>query len=184
MHAGQVDGPATVVLELIRHAHDRVETGEMLEERIARLRDQYFIARIAQQLEQHRVRVAGADGQHDALGGDDDVAPSEVVGNGLSRGQRAHGLGPVGQPAGIGQRGQQIVRVDQLCVGRIRLREIDVRPVLPVQPSPCFRQRVLVQVGRNAPREHHGRISTLSITSPSMRRSTMSMPFRTCANTV
>ena len=65
LEAGAVDRPCAVVLQPVRGGLDAIETCQHVEERIARLRDEHAISRIAQQLEQLGVRFARAGRQDD-----------------------------------------------------------------------------------------------------------------------
>ena len=64
-----VELPSAVKLETVMLEGHAVEIGQVLDQRIARPRRQHRIARIAQQLEQQRIRLARAGGQHDSIGG-------------------------------------------------------------------------------------------------------------------
>ena len=87
-----VDPPRAVILERVRNRRHRFERGQVLEQRIARVRHQHRVAGIAQQLEQQCVGFAGARRQRHAIGGDHDAAPAEVGSHGRSRGPQAKRL--------------------------------------------------------------------------------------------
>ena len=81
LDAGEVDRPATVHVEIVgRAVATQIEARQMIEQRIARPRHQHLVAGVRQQLEQQRVAVAGAGGQHDALGRARSNALPRVVG--------------------------------------------------------------------------------------------------------
>ena len=65
--AVEVDVPVAVVGQAITHRPNPFQSRQVVEERIARLWDQHGVARIAEQLEQQRVRLAGAGGDHDLV---------------------------------------------------------------------------------------------------------------------
>src|SRR4029453_15935840 len=52
LDAREVERPRTLILERVGNHVDRLETRQMLEERIARSGDKHLLARIAEQLEQ------------------------------------------------------------------------------------------------------------------------------------
>jgi hypothetical protein len=79
LDAGEVHLPVAGVAKLVAPHAQRLEAGQVLEEGIAGLGDQHRVARIAEQLEEVRVRFAGAGGQDHA----------RRITNGLARGQRA-----------------------------------------------------------------------------------------------
>ena len=81
----------------------------MIEQRIARRRDQHRVAgRAAEQLEQPGVRLAGARRQHDALRIDAAAAARVVGRDGPAGGRQAERLGLVRQRLRRAERLQQV----------------------------------------------------------------------------
>ncbi len=113
----EIDRPRAVVVEVVRPGRHRVEPRQVVEQRIARPRHQHLVARIGQQLEEQRVRLARAGGEDDAIGGSGDAAPRVVGGDGLPRLRQAERLRLVLQPARVGQRRQQIRRDSRIRRG-------------------------------------------------------------------
>ena len=82
----------------------RVERGEVLEQRVARRRHEHLVARVAEQLEEQRVRLARAGGQHDAIARHAHAAAAEIAHHRVARGRQAERLaartrGRTGAPA-------------------------------------------------------------------------------------
>ncbi len=93
VHALKVHVPPPVVVERVAPRPDPVERRQMLEERVARRRDEHGLrAGIAEELEQQRVRLAGARGHCDVLRRNLHAAARVVGGNGLSRRRKTKGL--------------------------------------------------------------------------------------------
>ena len=95
--AVDVERPLPVVLEVVGARPDGVQRGQVLEERVARRRHEHLVAGIAEQLEEHRVRVARAGGQHDAVARHGHAAAAEVAHHRVARGRQSEGLRRVGE---------------------------------------------------------------------------------------
>ena len=78
--------PLKAIVRLDMHI---VETREVLDERVTRPRGEHHIARIAEQLEEQRVRLARAGRNDRALRRDRHAAPREVVRDGGARHRQA-----------------------------------------------------------------------------------------------
>jgi hypothetical protein len=64
----QIEMPAMIVEKFIGSEPNVVELRQEIEERVARLADQHFIAGIAQEAEEEAVSLAGASGEEDLPG--------------------------------------------------------------------------------------------------------------------
>src|SRR5687768_9565811 len=120
----EVDLPPAVIRELIGLGPDSLEPGQEFEERIARLRNQYRIARVTEQLEEPAVRLAGTRGQHEMVWIDAGAAPFEFTGHCLSCRTESLRVWLIRQSRRRGQRFEQVGRVRQLHLRRIRCAEI------------------------------------------------------------
>ena len=172
---------------------DRFEPRQVLEQRIARLRHQHLVAGIAQQLEQQRVRLAGARRQRHAIGGDDDAAAAEVGGDRLARRPAGRAAADRSRaPRGFGERLEQILRIGEagarsdwtrsdrsIGAPRAALRVERARHRVAARGSSAAATRSCMT--RCSQRLTS---STRSITSPSRMPSTTSMPATTVPNTV
>ena len=86
---------------VLDHAH-RFESGEKVEQRIRRARDQDFVAGVGQQFEDERVGFAGAGGEQNTAGVD---ASGVIFGDCGASGRHSGGSGLIAERARIGQRG-------------------------------------------------------------------------------
>ena len=127
----------------------------MFEQRIARPRHQHFVAGIAERLEQHGIGLAGAGGEHDALGRSHDGTTGKLGRNRATRRGQTERLGAIFQSAGVRQRGQEIIRVVEARPGRIRQREIDNRLAIPRHPRKGGAQSIRGQISWDAVGEQH-----------------------------
>ena len=109
-------------------AMSTIQAREVVEKRVTGPRYQHFIPSVGEQFEDHRVRVARAGRQYDAVLIDRD-APAPIVGGDrpprLGQAERAR---LIRQPAGVRERRQQIGRVLEPCTCWIRLGQIQQRP--------------------------------------------------------
>ena len=96
------------MLQRIGHRLDGLEAREVVEERVAGMGHEHAIARVTEQLEQQRVRVARAGGEGHPVRVHRTAVAEELAGNGLACARQAEGLRVVGQARRIGQRRQQI----------------------------------------------------------------------------
>ena len=149
------------------------------------MRHQHRVAGIAQQLEQQRVRLAGARRQRDAIGGD-----RRCRGGGSRRRppraptSRPSGCGSYRSARGSRERLEQILRIGEAGAGRIGLRQVDDRrAVARTLAHRCGQRRARSACssrlfGTVVTEELIQRLtsSTRSITSPSRMPSTTSMP--------
>ena len=96
-----VEMPFAVVRERVAAQLDRLELCEELEERIARARHEHLVAGVAEQLEQERVRLAGARVRQDALRCRPAPRRAKIAGDGGPRGLETEGRGiaAVGPPS-------------------------------------------------------------------------------------
>ena len=85
----RVQMPAIVVKERVRDQPNIVQIGEKIEERIARLRNQHLVPRIAKQPKKVAVSLAGAGCQEEVLRIDRGSMPGIVAGHGFPRLQQA-----------------------------------------------------------------------------------------------
>src|SRR6185503_14692171 len=104
-----------------------LERGEMVEQRIAWLRNQYSVARVAQQLEQPRIGLAGAGGQHDLRRVDAGAAAPLIVRHRRASRWQTEWLRVVVKRLGTGERVEQSRRVGDAAARRVRFRQIDNR---------------------------------------------------------
>ena len=110
-----VDRPRVVFEQTIRTQRHGFESGQQLEQRVARLRDEHRVTGIAEQLEQQRVRLARAGGDDDAIGRDDAAATGVVARDRLVERRRgpavqARNDGRARRPAARGRRRDSRVR--------------------------------------------------------------------------
>src|SRR4051812_22858834 len=93
----EIDLPAVIVNEFVRDKLNVLDVGEELKERIAGLRDEYFVTGFAKQAETIAVSLTGADGEDDVLGRDDSSLLGVVRGYGFAGGQHPLGGGLVSE---------------------------------------------------------------------------------------
>ena len=98
----EVEVPLAVVGEGVGPHPHRLERREELEEGVAGAGHEHLVARVAQQLEEEGVGLAGAGREEHAIGGEREAAAGEVRGHGRARGREAEGRGLVAQ--GLGAR--------------------------------------------------------------------------------
>ena len=144
-----VDLPAVLVDQRHRLEADVVEGGEEVEEGVAGLEDEDFVAGIAEQAEEKAVGLAGAGGEDDLLGIECDAVVSIVGRDGLASGEKAVRLGVVAEGAGIGERVEQGRRVGEAAARGIRGSEVSNRETgfeaLAVRASQVGRFRVPIR---------------------------------------
>jgi hypothetical protein len=144
----EVEVPLAVVHERVAPRLDRLELGEELEQRIARARHQHLVAGVAEQLEQERVRLAGARVQQDALGVDRRAAARRSRGRRRPGRLEAEGGGIVAPGLVAGERREQLGRVGERGARRVRQREVEEGP-----PSArCAASRSASRLGRRSKR--------------------------------
>jgi hypothetical protein len=91
------------IVQVIGNRGHEIEPCQVLEQRIARLGDEHFVAGPGQQLEQQRVRLAGARGQHDAARVDTHALPLVVARHGFPRVESTERSRVVAERFGIGE---------------------------------------------------------------------------------
>src|ERR1039458_102434 len=86
----EVDLPAVIVNQWVRDEFDIGEIGEKFEQRIARLRHENLVVRIAEQTEDVGIGFAGAGGQNESFGIEIENAVRLVIvpTNGVARTQQ------------------------------------------------------------------------------------------------
>ena len=156
LDAGEVDVPNPVEGEPIRQGDQTLETRQIVEQRIARFRHQHRFAGVGQQLEEERIRLARARGEHDALCVDGRALARVITGDGHSRRPEAKRRGPIRFAPGAAQGGAQCLDgVRNAHSGRIRLGQIeDLASGTPLMRQP--RERVFGR-GPSEPTGEHGR---------------------------
>ena len=122
-----VDLPAVLIDEGHGLEADVVEGGEEIEERVAGLQDEDFVAGVREQAEEKAVGFAGAGGEDDLLRIECNAVVGIVGADGLAGGEEAAGLGIVVEGAGIGERGEQGRRVGEAAARGIGLGEVGSR---------------------------------------------------------
>ena len=132
-----------------------IETRQVIEQRIARPRHEHLVAGVGQQLEQQRVRLARARGQHDALG-----RRRRRPGARSRRRRPARASSDAERlrrrsaaPRAIGERREQIGRIVEARARRIRLGEIDERLVPSRARAQRLGQPIARQIRRKAARD-------------------------------
>src|SRR5208282_1128800 len=123
----EVDLPAVIVEQRIRHEFNVSKIGEKLEQRITRLRYKNLVSGIAEQTEDIRISFAGAGGQKQALGVEIEnlVRLAIVAAHGLARPEQTARLRFVMHRIRIRQRGEHDFRIGaDASLGRVRHREI------------------------------------------------------------
>ncbi len=93
--AVEVNLPAVVVDEMKRPKLYVLNRGEKIEERIARMRDEDFVAGLAEQSEEERIRLARAGRQNEMLGIDAGALLFVIANHRIPRGSQAFRVGIV-----------------------------------------------------------------------------------------
>ena len=137
-----VVAPAAVRIERIGHGPHRLEPAQDLEERVARDRDEDFVAGIAQHLEQERVRLARAGGQDDPARIDRRSVAGELGADRRAGGEEAPRIGCVVETGPAGERPEEVVRVAQAGASRVGAGQVDQRNSLILQGIPRHREPV------------------------------------------
>ena len=104
-----------------------VEIGQVLDQRVARPWREHRIARVTQQLEQQRIRLARAGGQDHSTCGNRQTTPREVIRDGVPCRKQSEGFRLVAKRPVVHHRGEQPVRICQACSRGIRERQVDNR---------------------------------------------------------
>jgi hypothetical protein len=120
-----IDKPTFVVSKGVLMDPHAFELGQVVKQRIRRPRDEDFITRIAEQLEEKRVCFARARGEKHAIRINGLTSGSGIVaGYCLARAPKTEGNRFVFQAAGVGKRVVKIWILDA-CMGRIRLSQVE-----------------------------------------------------------
>jgi hypothetical protein len=154
LDAGQVDRPGAVVLQVVGNRGHEIEPCQVLEQRIARLGDEHFVAGAREQLEQQRVRLAGARGQHDAAGVDSHALPLVVARHGFPCVESAERSRVVAERFGIGERAEQVGWIFESRSRGIGAGEVEHRTTVRPRRRHHRRQAVGRKLCRQAIREH------------------------------
>ncbi len=142
----RIDLPAVVVDQRRGFELHIVQHREKVEERVARLRDQDFAARIAEEAEEEAVGLAGAGGEDDLAGIEDDAVVGVIAANSLTCAKQASGLRIVVQGLGIGERRQQSAVEREAAASGIRGRKVGNRQSLLKAPAVSKSQLALLRV--------------------------------------
>ena len=156
LDAGQVDGPRAVAGEVVVAGHEQIHLRQVVEERIARARHEHFIALVAEQLEQQRIRLAGAGRQGDAIRRHRHALSGVLARHRLARGRSSEGARLVRQCAQVGERLDEVGRIGQGGLRRIRERQIEDRPSRRPHRRNGASQAVRRQIGGQAGGEEFG----------------------------
>ena len=143
-------------VEIVGARDDEIELAQRIEQRVARTRDEHLVAGVREELEEHRIGVAGARRHDDAIGRDVESLPRVIARDRVARLGQAERRRRIDEPARIGERRQQVRRIVEAGTRRIRFREID--QWTPGRPLRRDRDREAVrrQLVRNARGKHHG----------------------------
>ena len=120
--------------------------GQVLEEGIAGTRNEDLVAGIGQQLEQQRVRVAGARGENNLIRGNRDALSLVLARHGLTGSGHAPRVRLVDERAIIRKRRQQIRRVIEAGACRVGQGQVDDRAALCAHIGQRPRQPVRRQI--------------------------------------
>ena len=138
LDAPDVDGPGCVVLELVRNGHHRIEARQVIEQRIARMRNQHLVAGSAQQFEQQRIGFARTRCQRNSIDRGRQSSPFEISHHRLTGLEYSQRFGRVDQTARVTERRKQIVRIRKAGTRGIRRREIEDRLIPPSHARPAL----------------------------------------------
>jgi hypothetical protein len=123
-----IELPAPVIRQQVRTRHHTIEACQMLEQRIARRRDEHVVSGgRAEKLEEHRVGFARTRRQHDSIVSNTDSTSGVVVRDGAARPPQAERLRSIAKAIGPGENAEQVARVFDTDRSRIRYREIEQR---------------------------------------------------------
>src|SRR5579859_2941937 len=99
----QVNVPAMIVKHGVAHQLYVIHIGQKIEKRITRRWNQDFVSRIAKQAEDEGVRLAGADGEQEIVGGDLRTSLRVIAAHGVACAFKPTRVGKVLQSSGIAE---------------------------------------------------------------------------------
>ena len=149
---------AVIVAEMVMAKLHVIDLREIIEERIRRPGNKDAFARVAEELEDQRIGLAGAGGEEDVGRVNADTLLPVVVANSFARREKPSRLRPVAQRLRVGERGEQLpLRVVDPKLCRVGDCEVKDRPARCPPSLQQFGEPVRLTIPIGALRKHSKR---------------------------